>query len=314
MMRKLKKIFKWTGLILLVFTLGITVITASRQNIKYKAPYPGIRASTDTALIAKGKHLIFDVAHCSGCHSRANADSLIALGKDVPLTGGVLFDLPVGKIYSKNITPDIETGIGKYTDAEIARALRYGVHPDGTVVYDFMPFHNITDEDLTAIISYLRTQKPDRFKVPENKLNTLGNIVKAFMVKPVGPSEMIQASIKPDTTAAYGRYLVTNVADCGGCHTTRDISGAFVGEPLAGGKMMELDMPEPFYPPNLTPHPSGRIYGWSQEQFLNRFRQGKLIPKSPMPWNSFKRMTDLELKAIYKYLQTVKPVPTNKVK
>ena len=71
-------------------------------------------------------------------------DSLLKLGQDVPLTGGFVFDLPVGKIYSKNITPDKETGIGDYTDAEIARALRYGVHADGTVVYDFMPFHNMS--------------------------------------------------------------------------------------------------------------------------------------------------------------------------
>lgn len=313
-MKKLKKILKWTGLILLVFILGITVITASRQNIKYTAPYPSIKASPDTALIARGKHLIFNLAHCTGCHSRVNSDSLIALGQDVPLTGGVLFNLPVGKIYSKNITPDMETGIGKYSDAEIARALRYGVHPDGTVVYDFMPFHNISDEDLTAIISYLRVQKPVRFKVPDNQLNLLGNVVKAFMVKPVGPSEKIASSVKPDTTAAYGRYLVTNITECGGCHTTRDLSGAYTGALLAGGKMMEVDMPEPFYPPNLTPHPSSRIYGWTQEMFINRFRMGKLVPNSPMPWNSFKRMTDLELKAIYNYLQTVKPAPTNKVK
>jgi len=192
--------------------------------------------------------------------------------------------------------------------------LRYGVHPDGTVVYDFMPFHNISDEDLTAILSYLRAQKPVRFSVPENKLNLLGNVVKAFMIKPVGPSEKIPASVKPDTTAAYGRYLVSNVTECGGCHTTRDMTGAFTGAPLAGGKMMEKDLPQPFYPPNLTPHPSSRIYGWTQEMFISRFRQGKLVANSPMPWNSFKRMTDLELKAIYNYLQTVKPVPTNKVK
>ncbi len=313
-MKKLKKVLKWTGLIILVFILGITVITASRQNIKYEAPYPDIKASGDTAIIAKGKHLVFDLAHCAGCHSRVNSDSLLSLGQDVPLTGAMLFDLPVGKIYSKNITPDVETGIGKYTDAEIARSLRYGVHPDGTVVYDFMPFHNISDEDLTAILSYLRAQKPVRFSVPENKLNLLGNVVKAFMIKPVGPSEKIPASVKPDTTAAYGRYLVSNVTECGGCHTTRDMTGAFTGAPLAGGKMMEKDLPQPFYPPNLTPHPSSRIYGWTQEMFISRFRQGKLVANSPMPWNSFKRMTDLELKAIYNYLQTVKPVPTNKVK
>lgn len=313
-MKKIKKIFKWTGVILLVFILGITVITASRQQIKYTAPYPDIKASADTAVIAKGKHIMFDIAHCTGCHSRANADSLIAIGEDVPLTGGKLFNLPVGKIYSKNITPDIETGIGKYTDAEIARALRYAVHPDGTVVYDFMPFHNISDEDLTAIISYLRAQKPVRFRVPDNNLNIIGNLIKAFLVKPVGPAENILKSVTPDSTATYGRYIVTNVADCGGCHTTRNMAGQYIGEPLAGGKMMEVGPDNPgLLPPNITPDSTSRIFGWTQEMFIDRFRRGKLIEKSPMPWNSFKRMSDLELKAVYKYLRTVKPAKTNVV-
>ena len=104
-------------------------------------------------------------------------------------------------IHVKNITPDTETGIGKFTDAEIAGALRYGVHPDGTVVYDFMPFHNMSDEDLTAVISYLRAHKPVHNKVPGNDLNTLGNIVKAFMTEPVGPDGPVPGTVKKDTTA-----------------------------------------------------------------------------------------------------------------
>ena len=65
--------------------------------------------------------------------------------------------------------------------------LRYGVHPDGRPVYDFMPFHNMTDEDLTAIISYLRTQDPVKNQVPNNQLNFMGKAVRAFLVTPVGP-------------------------------------------------------------------------------------------------------------------------------
>ena len=100
---------------------GVTVVVMARQNSKYDAPYPNIHASADSAVIARGKHLIFSSAHCINCHSNHNPDSLVALGQDVPLSGGVLFDVGIAKIYSKNITPDKETGIGKYTDAEIAR-------------------------------------------------------------------------------------------------------------------------------------------------------------------------------------------------
>jgi mono/diheme cytochrome c family protein len=308
-MRKLKIILKWTGITLVVLILGLTVTVMARQNLRYERPYPTITASTDSIVILRGKHLIFGAAHCADCHSQSNTDSLLALGQEVPLSGGHLFDLPVGKIYSRNITPDKETGIGNYTDAEIARALRYGVHPDGTVVYDFMPFHHMSDEDVTAVISYLRAQKPVYNKVPEHDLNVLGNAVKAFMVKPVGPDREVPARITRDTSVIYGEYLANSVANCGGCHTQRTLSGTFTGEPYAGGN--DIDG---FITPNITTDSSGRIFGWSKQNFVDRFRIGRTVPKSPMPWNSFKRMSDDELKAIYAYLQTVKPVKTTMVK
>jgi len=303
----IKKIFKWTGIVLLTLIVAVIIVVASRQNLKYDAPYPDIKASTDTAVIARGKHIVTGAAHCINCHSTANVDSLIDAGQPVPLSGGVLFDLPVGKIYSKNITPDKETGIGDYTDAQIARVLRYGVHPNGDPVYDFMPFHNMSDEDLTAVISYLRAQKPVKNKVPENNLNIMGNIVKAFLVKPVGPSGEVPETVKQDTTAEYGKYIAISIAECNGCHTKRDISGAYIGQPFAGGNEFN-EGGHKLVTPNITTDSSSRIYGWTAQDFINRFRMGKVIPYSPMPWNSFKRMNDEELTAIYNYLKTLPPV------
>jgi mono/diheme cytochrome c family protein len=303
----IKKIFKWTGIILLTLIVAVTIVVASRQNLKYDAPYPDIKASTDTAVIARGKHLVFGPAHCINCHSTANVDSLIEADQPVPLSGGYLFDLPIAKIYSKNITPDKETGIGNYTDAEIARVLRYGVHPNGDPVYDFMPFHNMSDEDLIAVISYLRAQKPVKNKVPENKLNVMGNIVKAFLVKPVGPSGEVPETVKQDTTADYGKYIAISIAECNGCHTKRDMSGAYIGQPFAGGNEFN-ESGHKLVTPNITTDSSSRIYGWTAQDFINRFRMGKVIPYSPMPWNSFKRMNDEELTAIYNYLKTLPPV------
>ncbi|MDB5248386.1 MAG: cytochrome c [Segetibacter sp.] len=306
----MKKALKWTGFIILALIAGVAITAATRQHIKYEAPYPAITASKDMAVIARGKHLVLDIAHCADCHSKADVDSLIQAGADVQLSGGRLFALPVGNIYTKNITSDKETGIGNYTDEEIARALRFGVHPDGTAVYDFMPFHNVSDEDLTAIISYLRTQKPVHNEVPKHNLNLIGNMVNAFMVKPVGPSEEVAKKVQPDTTASYGRYLVHNLANCNGCHSRRDISGKLVGEPFTGGSPMKKEGFPALTPPNLTPDSSSRIFGWTQQMFIQRFRMGKLIKHSEMPWNTFKRMSDDELKAIYNYLRTVKPART----
>ena len=302
-MKKLKKILKWMGIILLILIGGIGATVMTRQNMKYNAIYPDIHSSKDPAVIARGKHLVFSTAHCINCHSKGNPDSLVDLGQDPALSGGVLFDLPVGKIYSKNITPDRETGIGKFSDREIARALRYGVHPDGTVVYDFMPFHNTSDEDLTAIISYLRTQQPVKNQIPKNELNTLGKVVKAFVIKPVGPTGEVEPIVPRDSTAEYGKYLALHVSECNGCHTKRDITGKFIGEPFGGGGLIEG-----FLTPNLSPDSTGRIFSWSKKQFIDRFRLGKQIPTSPMPWNSFKHMTDEELTAIYHYLKSIKPV------
>lgn len=307
MFRKIKKILKWTGLTLLTIILLVSIVTASRQHLTYEAPYPNIKASTDSAVIARGRHLVIGPAHCVDCHSTANSDSLLSLGLDVPLSGGVKFDLPVGDIYSKNITPDMETGIGKLTDGEIARALRYGVHPDGTAVFDFMPFHNTSDEDLTAIISYIRSQKPVKNKVPRNNPNLLGNVVIAWMVKPVGPTGEVPASVKRDTSAAYGKYLAMSVAECNGCHTERDMSGGFIGQPFGGGGEWIEDGWN-VTPPNLTPDSTSRIFQWSQKNFIDRFRMGKLVKQSHMPWNSFKRMDDDELKAIYNFLRSLPPV------
>jgi mono/diheme cytochrome c family protein len=307
-MKRLKKILKWTGIVLLVLIPALTVVVIARQNLKYDAPYPNIKASIDSMVIARGKHLIYSSAHCINCHSGMNPDSLVSLGQEVPLSGGAVFDLPLGKIYSKNITPDVETGIGNLSDAEIARALRYGVHADGTPVFDFMPFHNMSDEDLTAVISYLRSQRPVRKEVPRHQLNVMGKIVKAFMVKPVGPDGEPPKSVTHDTTANYGKYLAMSVAECNGCHTKRNMAGAYIGEPFAGGNNIEG-----LLTPNLTPDSSGRIFNWTKQDFIARFKMGKLNPKTVMPWSSFKRMTDDELTAIYHYLKTLKPVRTEGV-
>lgn len=308
-MRRFKKILKWTGIILLLLITGVSITVMMRQRIKYDRPYPAITASADTTVIARGRQIVFGLGHCADCHSPRNNDSLLKLGIEPALTGGFEFNLPFGKIYTKNITPDKETGIGNYTDAEMARALRYGVHPDGTVVYPFMPFNNMTDEDLTAVISYLRAQKPVYNKVPTHNLNVMGKVVQAFLLQPVGPSGEVAATIKRDSTAAYGKYLANSVGNCSGCHTARSSTGDFIGEPFAGGSTMD----EPggsFTPPNLTPHSTGRLYGWSEQNFINRFRLGRVQKGSPMPWNSYQKMSDMELKAIYAYLKTLPPTKT----
>ena len=307
----LRKILKWTGLVVLFIIAGVTITTTFRQHIKYDAPYPNVIASTDTAIIAKGRHIVLGPGHCVDCHStQHNVDSILKSGNDPELSGGLKFDLPFGAFYTRNLTPDKTTGIGTMTDGEIARVLRYSVKKNGEAVLPFMPFQNMSDEDITAVISYLRSLEPVKNKVPDHQYNIMGRLIKAFMIKPSGPTEPIVASVKQDTTAAYGKHLVMAVANCNECHTKRGPIGEYIGEPLSGGTEFEEEGKPTLITPNLTPHPSGRIYKWSEKDFVRRFRMGKLIPYSHMPWESYSRMTDEELKAIYKYLRTVKPVDT----
>jgi mono/diheme cytochrome c family protein len=306
-----KKIFKWTGLVLLAIVLSLLVTVQFLHTKKFNAPYPNIAASTDSAVIARGKYLVYGAAHCADCHSPEGTEKSVDAGKEVPLSGGRVFSIPPGDLYTPNLTPDA-SGIGKLQDKEIARSLRYGIRHDGTVLFDFMPFHNTSVEDLRAIISYLRSAQPVKNEVPKNEYSLLGKFLLSFVIKPVGPSMEIPAAIQPDSSIEYGKYLAYSVANCRGCHTDRDLkTGAFIGQEFAGGFELEsqVDKNYLFYSPNITPHPkNGKMFGWTEEQFIDRFRKGKVYPQSPMPWGPFSRLDEKELKALYRYLQTVAPM------
>ena len=128
----MKKVLKWIGIVILFIICGLTVTVMARQHLKYDAPYPNVKASNDTSVISRGRHIVLGPGHCVDCHSKINnVDSVLRLGQYPLLTGGKKFDLPFGKFYTRNLTPDKETGIGNLTDGEIARVLRYSVKKNG---------------------------------------------------------------------------------------------------------------------------------------------------------------------------------------
>jgi mono/diheme cytochrome c family protein len=177
---------------------------------------------------------------------------------------------------------------------------------DGRALFPLMKFNDMSDADLEAVLSYLRTVPPAAKAVRVRELNLLGRVVKALVMKPVGPSGPVPASVTPGATAEYGHYLATSVAACVGCHTRRDLkTGAVTGPLFAGG--LELKEAEgTFVTPNLTPDPTtGRVTTWTEETFVNRFHLGPQLPGTPMPWRAFGRMSDDDLRAIYRFLRTV---------
>ncbi len=314
-MKTFKNIVKKTGLAVMLILLLIAAVVFVRKDRTFDAPYPDIHAVKDSAVINRGKELVYGAAHCAHCHAPVEQLPSIERGEIVPLSGGHLFDIPPGKLYTHNITSDRETGIGAWPDSVLARSLRYGVGHDGRALPDFMPFQHLSDGDLTAIISYLRTVAPVRNSVPKSEWNLLGKILKALVIVPVGPSLEIPKSVTPGPTVEYGKYLAESVANCRGCHTERDLkTGKYTGIPYAGGFHIpcEVNPAMELVTPNITSDPAtGKLANWTEEDFLQRFRKGKVIHESMMPWGPFSRLADDDLKAIYRFLKTVPPVKNN---
>jgi mono/diheme cytochrome c family protein len=279
------------------FVLIVTVL--ARENRVHDLPLPPLRASTSPEAIERGRYLVNGPAHCISCHDDPDAPG------EPALSGGLAFHIPLGTYFAPNITSDPETGIGEVSDGALARTLRHGVDRDGRVLVPFMAFADLSDEDVVAIISYLRTLPPVRHEVPGRSLTPLGRLVHALVLSPEGPTQPPRATIPAGPTVAYGEYLATHVANCVGCHTRRGDDGSFAGPRFAGG--FEMHTPGgTFVTPNLTPHPQGRLTGWTEADFVARFRAGG-NPASPMPWGSFSKMTDDDLRALFRFLRSLEP-------
>lgn len=310
---KLGKIAATVGITLFVGALGLVLAVLARKDRRFEAPYPDISASQDPDVVARGRYLASGLAHCTDCHGAASLKDTRAPGQEVPLIGGHAWELPIATVYAPNITPDPETGIGRYTDRELGRILRYGVHADGRAVLPFMPFANLSDEDLTAIVSFLRAQKPVRHEVPKSSTNFLGKAVLAFVLEPKGPTGSPPRTTKREVSAKYGKYLAESVGNCINCHTELDMrTGEFLGAPFAGGAKfpVEKDPTRTFVSPNLTPHPRwGWLEGWNEDAFAARFGMGPVHADSPMPWRSYSTVTSDDARAIFRYLRTLPSAP-----
>jgi mono/diheme cytochrome c family protein len=290
----------------------LLLIILVRWDRTFDAPLPALAASSDSAVIARGRYLAYGPAHCAACHVAPGDSVALRTGAEPPLSGGYAFVIPPGTFYVPNLTPDVATGIGSRTDAELARTLRHGVRADGRAALPFMTAQDASDEDLVALISFLRSQPPVRHAVPAHAPNLLGKAVLAFMVTPVGPQATPPATTPTAVGPERGAYLANGLAACVGCHTERSMAtGAYTGPLFAGGTPTQVpaDPSKVVVPPNLTPDSAtGRIASWSEEAFVARFRTGKTIPESHMPWEFYARSSDEDLRSIYRYLMSLPPV------
>jgi mono/diheme cytochrome c family protein len=308
-----KKILLGVLALLLLVIGGGALAVSLRWDRTFVAPYPDLAATPDPSVIARGRYLAYGPGVCADCHTAPADSTSLRRGEEPLLVGGREFVTPPGTFRVPNLTPDSGTGIGRRSDGELARILRYGVRADGRAALPFMAVHDMSDSDLIALLSFLRAQAPVSNAVPDHDVNFLGKVALAFMLKPTGPdAPPPRDSPLSAPTVERGAYLVKATADCAGCHTQRNmIDGSFTGPRLAGGNPFPAEG-QPgfvFVPPNLTPDPNtGRMATWTEEQFVTRFRMGAGIPGSPMPWRAFGRMTDNDLRAIYRYLRSVPAV------
>jgi mono/diheme cytochrome c family protein len=279
-------------------------------------PMPsGIEASDDPAVIATGKYLVDHVSHCGACHSPAESYTSLKPGEPAELKGGHEWHMgPLGTIRSVNITPDEATGIGKYTDAELARAIRHGVAKDGRGLLFMMGVGPTSDEDLIAIISYLRTVEPVANAVPESEVGVLGKVLfqtaMGFFASPHDYSANAPKYAAPGSASIErGTYLAEGPGWCVSCHTEyafEDGSLTFVDSKGSGGVEPFPDETDPafeFAAPNITK--VGHMKGWDKEAFVKRFRGGRVHKGSPMPWESYAGMTDTDIESLWLWVQSL---------
>ena len=193
---------------------------------------PPVPQAFNPEIVKRGRELAA-IGNCSDCHTVAGGKSL---------AGGLPVSTPFGKIFSTNITPDPETGIGRWSEADFRRAMRSGVDRNGRHLYPTFPydhFTNVTDEDDRAIYAYLMTREPVSSPAPENELRFPFNqraLIAGWKLLFLHP-----ATFKPDKDKSAewnrGAYLVQGLAHCGACHTPRNAFGAErKGAAFSGGE------------------------------------------------------------------------------
>jgi mono/diheme cytochrome c family protein len=287
----------------LTFTVGWRPVIGAR-----KRPLTTRKFESSPERMRRGEYLVHAVSNCMECHAKHDrkTDPPVLLSKEG--VGGVLFEEGGFRMVAPNITADSETGLGKWSDDAIARAIREGIAADGSALFPVMPyehFRHMSDEDVASVVVFLRSLPAVRTELPPSKIPFLF----ARLIQAV-PQPVTEPMPEPDksTPAEHGAYLAM-MGTCTDCHTPRDPKfQPILGMEMAGGTPM--GEAEGVASANLTPDASGIAY-YDEALFIQVMRTGyvrarKLNPV--MPWWAFRNMTDDDLKALFAYLRILKPV------
>jgi mono/diheme cytochrome c family protein len=307
----------WKFLRVGLLVLLVLLVAAISLTIGWR-PFlgPRVRALTDRKFeatperLARGRYLATGVTGCMYCHSEHDWKAPGGPAIEGKLGAGDVFRLEglPGKIIAPNLTPDQETGAGKWSDDQLARAIREGIGHDARTLFPLMPyehFRDLPDEDLASIVVFLRSLPAVRNPLPQTEVV----FPVKYLIRSV-PQPLTAPVLAPNFTdpVKRGQYLV-GISGCADCHTLQEQGKPNQALAFAGGWVMT----GPFGTvtvANITPDPSGISY-YDENLFIQTMRTGKVGARtlSPiMPWIMLRNMTDDDLKAVFAYLRTLKPV------
>jgi mono/diheme cytochrome c family protein len=271
--------------------VGVVLCTASAPAIAL--------ADAAEETIAHGKALT-EAADCASCHTADPAK---------PFAGGKRIDTPFGGIYSPNLTPDRETGIRAWSDADFVRALRYGVAPDGSRYYPAFPYPNFTKmtrQDIQAIRAYLATLEPVRNAPPPPELRWPLNyrvVMRAWNYLFFRPG-IFEPNQQKSAEWNRGGYLVTGAAHCGACHTPKNLFGADKRGLAFGGGLVQG-----WFAPRLDNAERSGLKSWSVDDLVEYLSSGRNTKShadglmAEMVVNSTSKMSDADVRAIAVYIK-----------
>jgi len=294
---------------------GLYGVVSHKVSKTYETPLPNIQRATTPEALARGEMIYRSM--CAECHAKPG---------ETHATGAQMMDLPaeLGFFHSANITSDPVAGIGNLKDEEIARMIIHAINRDGKI-RPMAQYRWMSDEDVAAVIGYLRSDSPDFApspdKAPPSQLTFPGKIIQSFILG-INPEPRGALKAPPKAvTAEYGKYLAMGVYECLFCHTesfaNNDVKEKSPNA-FAGG--FEYDMSTLggqgfIYSANITQDETNGIGKWNLEQFKLALREGvtpdRHILRRPMP--RYRYLDDVEIEAIFTFLKTVKPAPMPKL-
>ncbi|MEO8710490.1 MAG: cytochrome c [Parafilimonas sp.] len=318
----MRKVLKVLGILVALIIVGVAgllvYVKAALPNV---GRAPDIKVQLTPERIKRGEYLANHVNLCVDCHSQR--DYSYWSGPLVPGTlgrGGEAFTEDQGfpgKFYARNIS---QSHLANWTDGEIYRTITTGVDKNNKALFSVMPWDNfgrMDPEDIKDIIAYIRTLPPQTNEPPKSDPDFPMNFILNTLPHKATPGKRPL----PSDQLAYGTYII-NASACGVCHTKQE-KGKVVGELFAGGFEFKFPDGSMAVSANITPDKETGIGDWSEAMFIHKFKQYtdsnyhavKLKegdPQTVMPWMMYSGMDSTDLKAIYAYLKTVKPV-NNKV-